>query len=175
MKKYLIKPMLICLLGAVISFSLLVHSVYAYDLFFVDNQQTDGEGRTGYLMGTGEDQVKLYTDNTNLKIMITDVQGTGKDLIRFATKDSDLVIKGLGLPEYLGSSYLDAVARASYNLGNFSLSQVKLILGAQWQTNSGGTLHFTSGSVTSYEADTDKVAGMVRFYGSYKLLGIEGE
>ena len=166
MRKHLIKPMLICLLGFTISFSLLIHSAYAYDLFFADTQQTQGE-LTGYVLGTGENQIIIYTTNTNLFIIQQDFAGTGKDLIRYRTYKIDHVEKAHNLTEFIGMSYVDSLMRFATGQSNYSLDNLKLLFRCQWQK---ADLSYISGTIAQYEADTTKT-GVVFFTGSVQILG----
>lgn len=138
----------------------------AYNLYFADNQQTQGD-LTGYVLGTGEHQIIIYTTNPNLFIIQSDFAGTGKDLIRYRTNKIDHVEKAHNLSEFIGMSYIDSLMRLATGQSNFSLANLKLLYRAQWQK---ADLSYTSGTIAQYEADTTKT-GVVFFTGAVSVLG----
>ena len=101
-------------------------------LYFAESPTTIGE-RLGYVLGTGENEVTVYQDNPRLEILFVDFQGSGKDLIRFTTDNSAHLEMAHTMGEFVGTGYIDALARVAHGISSWNLNQISLLFRAQWK------------------------------------------
>ncbi len=137
-------------------------------LYFADALVAQGE-QSGYVLGTGENQVIVYSDNPNLEVLEQDFQGSGKDVIRFSTSNPNHLIMAHTMSEFIGTGYIDAFARVAFGISNFTLSQISMLFRAQWM--SGGD--WVSGSAKQW-VDAGSLTP-VRFTRGKVILGQQGD
>ena len=137
-------------------------------LYFADAPVTQGE-TTGYVLGTGENQVQIPNTNPNLEVLETNFQGTGKDIIRYCTSNPQHLVMAHTMTEFIGTGYIDAVARVMNGISNFTVAQINRLFRAQWLV--GET--WTSGTAADWVAAGKPVP--VRFTRGVVVLGKEAE
>ncbi len=101
-------------------------------LYFADTLMVNGEG-SGYVLGTGENQIIINSANSNLEILVIDFQGSGKDVIRFKTGNPEHLVMAHTVSEFIGTGYIDALARVAHGISNFNLTQVSMLFRCQWK------------------------------------------
>ncbi len=106
------------------------------NLYFVDALTVNGE-QSGYVLGSGENQITIYDTNGNLLIIEEDFQGTGKDVFRFKTDIMNHLIIAHNLSEFIGTSYIDALAMVNFGISNFTFDQIFRLFRCLWADNGG--------------------------------------
>lgn len=137
-------------------------------LYFADTPTMIDE-RTVYVLGTGADEVTVYQDNPRLEVLFADFQGSGKDLIRFTTSNPAHLEMADTMTEFVGTGYIDALARVTHGISNFTLNQVSMLFRAQWKVGDD----WVSGSAKQW-IDAGKLTP-VRFTRGVLILGREGD
>lgn len=102
-------------------------------LYFAKTPTTIGE-RTAYVLGAGQNKVTVYKDNSRLEVLQPNFQGSGKDLIRFTTSNQKHLKMADTMGEFIGTGYIDALARVAFGISNWTLNQISTIFRAVWWT-----------------------------------------
>ncbi len=137
-------------------------------LYFADTLVVQGE-QSGYVLGTGENQMIVYSGNPNLEVLESNFEGSGKDVIRFRTSNSNHLIMAHTMSEFIGTGYIDALARVAHGISNFTLNQVSMLFRCQWKSG----VDWISGSARQW-VDAGKLTP-VRFTRGVLILGREGD
>ncbi len=160
MKKILYLAILILFIGL---------PVHADDyLYFADDLIVQGE-QFGYVLGTGENQVIIYSTNPNLEVLEENFNGSAKDIIRFRTNNDQHLIMAHTMNEFIGTGYIDALARVAHGISNWTLNQISLLFRCQWKIDDS----WISGSAKQW-VDAGKPQP-VRFTRGVLILGREGD
>lgn len=106
------------------------------NLFFADEKVSNGE-QSGYVLGSGDHQIVIYDTNVNLLVIEKNFQGTSKDVFRFKTDSMEHLVLAHSLTEFIGTSYIDALARVAFGISNFTLDQISRLFRCQWVDNGG--------------------------------------
>lgn len=137
-------------------------------LYFADELVTQGE-QSGYVLGTGLDQVIVYIGDPRLEVLVQDLEGSGKDVIRFRTSNPQHLVMAHTMSEFLGTGYVDMLARVAYGISNFNAAQISRLLYAQWQIGDG----WISGPLSAWIAAGKPLP--VRITRGVLILGREGD
>jgi hypothetical protein len=137
-------------------------------LYFADALVVQGE-QSGYVLGTGENQVSVNIDNPNLEVLFSDFQGSGKDIIRYKTTNPNHLVMAHTMSEFIGTGYIDALARVAHGISNFNLTQISMLFRCQWKSGDD----WISGSAKQW-VDAGKLMP-VRFTRGVLILGREGD
>lgn len=141
-RKHLIKPMLICLAISIVSLFLLVNEILAYDLYLAARPQAVA-GEVVYVLDTTDSQhMTLKKSNPKLFVIEENFQGTGLDLLVYKTNSVKDVITAHKVSEFIGTSYIDMLARLALGQSNFTWNQLKRLIRCKWQRKDGT---YTSG------------------------------
>ncbi len=142
---------------------------HADDYLYFAETPTTIDTRTAYVLGTGENEVTVYQDNPRLEVLFADFQGSGKDLIRFTTANPAHLEMADTMAEFLGTGYIDMLARVAHGISNFNLTQISMLFRAQWKVGDD----WISGSAKQW-IDAGKPTP-VRFTRGVLILGKQGE
>ncbi len=137
-------------------------------LYFADTLVVQGE-QSGYVLGTGENQVQIDSANPNLEVLEQDFNGTGKDVIRYRTTNPNHLVMAHTMSEFIGTGYIDALARVAHGISNFTLNQVSMLFRCQWKVGDD----WISGSAKQW-VDAGKLQP-VRFTRGVLILGKQGD
>jgi len=127
------------LLGIILGIILIATPAFAWNLFFIAQQevigQQEGQDVYGYKLGP-EDTIVQLNQVVNIKTV------DANHMILYITKNNSIANECKDWTEFRGFGYTDMVMRVAQGLSNGTLNEIEYITGAHWYT--GGEWHFGS-------------------------------